>query len=50
LLFWTPLHSLAVRWPRVFFRIEIALVGYAADWGYHRERRAALQAQENKDE
>jgi hypothetical protein len=33
LLFWTPLHSLAVRWPRVFFRIEIALVGYAADWG-----------------
>jgi hypothetical protein len=27
LLFWTPLHSLAVRWPRVFFRIEIALVG-----------------------
>jgi hypothetical protein len=45
LLFWTPLHSLAVRWPRVFFRIEIALVGYAADWGYRRERRAALQAQ-----
>jgi hypothetical protein len=27
----------------------LALVGYAADWGYRRERRAALQAQEKND-
>jgi hypothetical protein len=47
---WTPLHSLAVRWPRVLSSAsKLHWSGYAKGYskigGIADERRAALQAQ-----